>query len=259
MSAARQRQERIMVTRTVVLGPAFDHLEDDTEETLVGSTHHQDAIVDAYISLKRHRRRRGLPWFVGNQTKLVIPRAGGQPPYQPSPDLMIHTTAGPEGRASLPISNYGPPALVIEVVSPATALRNDLNFGPPGGKPPAYAEIGVNEYLTFDPFGDYIPEQIRAWRLGPEHIYVPWEQDESRRWASDLGIAFAPQGWLLRVFDEDGHLIPNYEDLEGTVDTLQETVGSLEATVERQAREKAEDARRIAELQEALRRARGEG
>ena len=131
-----------MVTRTIALGPAFDNLADDTEETLVGSSFHQDAIVDAYISLKRHRRRRNLPWFIGNQTKLVIPRAGGAPSYQPSPDLMIYPTLGTDGRTSIAVATFGPPALVIEVVSPSTALTSDLNFDSPGGKPHAYAAIG---------------------------------------------------------------------------------------------------------------------
>ncbi len=34
-----------MVLKTIVLGPAFNHLPDDTEETLVGSSLHQRAIT----------------------------------------------------------------------------------------------------------------------------------------------------------------------------------------------------------------------
>ena len=227
-----------MVTRTIVLTTAFDHLADDTEETLVGSSFHQDAIVDTYVSLKRYRRQRNLPWFIGNQTKLVIPRTGGAPSYQPSPDLMIYPTLGSDGWRSIPVARYGPPALVMEVVSPSTALENDLNFGSPGGKPNVYAAIGVAEYLAFDLFGDYIEDQVSAWRLGPAGLYVPWGPDSSGLWVSTLGIAFAPRTRLLRVYDDQGVIIPNDEDMDDIAD---------------------ERARQIAELQAELRRLQGEG
>jgi hypothetical protein len=130
------------------------------------------------------------------------------------------------------------------VVSPSTALTNDLNFASPGGKPRAYAAIGVAEYLTFDLFGEYISEQIRAWRLGPAGFYVPWQADSPGYWTSTLGITFAPQGRLLRIYDRDGMIIPNDEDME-------------EIAAER-ALQLTERDRQIAELQAELRRLRGE-
>lgn len=226
-----------MVTRTIALGPAFDHLADDTEETLVGSSFHQDAIVDTYVSLKRHRRQHNLPWFIGNQTKLVIPREKGAPSYQPSPDLMIYPTLGSDGWTSISVARYGPPALAIEVVSPSTAVANDLNFGTPGGKPNVYAAIGVAEYLAFDLFGDFIEDQVSAWRLGPAGHYVPWEPGPSGLWVSALGIAFAPRARLLRVYDDRGLIIPNAEEMEDIAEG---------------------QARQIADLQAELRRLRGE-
>jgi len=255
-----------MVARTIALGPAFDNLADDTEETLLGSSFHQDTIADTYLSLKRYRRWHNLPWFIGNQTKLVIPRERGEQPYQPSPDLMIYPTLGTDGRASIAIATFGPPALVIEVVSPSTALTNDLNFDSPGGKPRAYAAIGVAEYLAFDLFGEYIPEQIRAWRLGPTGLYAPWQADSPGYWASVLGITIAPQGRLLRIYDKDGMIIPNDEDMEGiaTGRALQLTERDRQLVEhDRRAAERdhqiAERDRQIAELQAELRRLRGEG
>lgn len=234
-----------MVTRTrTALGPAFADLADDTEESVWGSSFHQDAIVDTYVSLKLHRRKHDLPWFIGNQTKLVIPRVAG-PPYQPSPDLLIHPTLGTMGRTSLPIGRYGPPTLIIEVVSPSTGLSNDLNAD---GKLGAYAASGVPEYLVFDPFGDYISDQVRAWKLGLTGAYMPWEPDVTDRWVSNFGISFAPQGPKLRVYDGTGTLIPSYEDLAEEREQL-----LLDA-----ARERAAQDRQIAELQETLRRLRGE-
>lgn len=199
-----------MVTRTIVLGPAFDHLADDTEETLVGSSFHQDAIATAYQCLQWYRFSRDLPWFIGNQLKLLTPRASGRSAYSPSPDLLIHTTLGNDLRASLSVAREGPPALIIEVLSPSTGLGTDLDAA---GKLGAYAAMGVAEYLTFDPTGEIIPEQLRAWRLGPGDTYAPWEPTAAWRWQSALGIAFAPQGRQLRVFDDTGEPIPRYDEI----------------------------------------------
>ena len=53
-----------MVMHPIVLGPEFDNVPDDTEETLVGSHLHQGAIVTAFDGLRICARRRDLPWFV---------------------------------------------------------------------------------------------------------------------------------------------------------------------------------------------------
>ncbi len=200
-----------MVTRTIVLGPEFDHLEDDTEETLVGASYHQDAIIGVYRSLLRYRRQHGFTWFIGNQLKLLAPREGGGQIYSPAPDVLVHTTLGPDPRASLSVVREGPPALIVEVLSPSTGLGTDLDQR---GKVGTYAAMGVAEYLTFDPIGEIVPEQVRAWRLGPDDTYVPWVPTATLRWQSALGLAFAPQGLRLRVFDETGVLIPDVDDLD---------------------------------------------
>jgi Uma2 family endonuclease len=196
----------MVVKKRIALGPEFDGLVDDTEESVLGSSAHQDAIVDTYVSLQLYRQKYNLPWFVGNQTKLTIPRAVG-PSYQPSPDILVHSTLGEGNWASLSVARYGPPTLAIEVLSPTTALSNDLNER---GKVASYAESGIAEYLAFDLFGEFIPDQVRAWRLGPSGAYVPWAPDERGHWASSLGIAFAPQGAKLRVYDAAGVVVPGY-------------------------------------------------
>lgn len=63
-----------MIVQTVALGPEFDTLRDDSEETRVGTSLHQGAITTLYNSLYLCGPRHGLPWFVGNQLRIVIPR-----------------------------------------------------------------------------------------------------------------------------------------------------------------------------------------
>lgn len=237
-----------MVTKAIVLGPEFDTFQDDTEELLVGSSYHQDGIVGTYDSVRNYRDRHDLPWFIGNQIKLFIPRRDDVPAAAPSPDILIHPTLGREGRYSLSLATDGPPALVMEFLSPATARTRDLDTQSPTGKPRLYAACGIPEYLTFDPLSDYVPEQVRAWSLGPTGRYAPWEPDEEGFWVSaTLGIAFAPRGRWLDVFDGQRQRVPRNEDVNRLVDE----VAALRLERERMARENAA-------LREELRRLRGE-
>jgi len=233
-----------MVTRTIALGPEFDLFRDDDEETLVGSSSHQGAIVALYEGLGNCGRKRGLPWFIGNQLTVLIPREGRKPPLQPSPDILVHPTLAAGHRSALDLVKDGPPTLVIEVVSPATALDRDLNVALPIGKPGVYAAAGIPEYLVFDPLAEFLPERVRGWRLSP-HGNSPWLPDERGHWFSDaLGVSFAPQGPLLRVYDQDGGLMPLYAEAIDTIVAREREIANRE--------------REIAALQAELRRLRGE-
>ncbi len=193
-----------MATRTFTLGPEFDHLGDDQGETLGNTSYHQDVAIGARECLRVYEQRRGLPWYVSYQTPLAKNGVAF------TPDVFVHRTRGPDPFDVLDVEREGVPALIVEVLDPVTGLATDLN---PSGKLGAYEAMGVAEYLTFDPIGELVPEQIRAWRLGPDNKYVPWEADTARRWRSALGTAFAPQGRQLRVFDDTGEPIPRYDEI----------------------------------------------
>jgi Uma2 family endonuclease len=192
-----------VITRPFALGPEFDTLPNDTEETLSGSSLHQGGIVALYTSLQQCGPWRGLPWYVGYQTRIIIQRQG-RLAYQPCPDILVHPTLTNGSRESLRLNVDGPPALIIEVASPSTAVERDINLMSPAGKPGVYASIGVREYLVFDPTADILETQIWARRADPGG-FVPWEPDGHNRWfSSTLGISFEPQGTLLRVYDQQG-------------------------------------------------------
>jgi Uma2 family endonuclease len=242
-----------VVLHMVALGPEFDLLPDDTEEALLGSMLHQRVIVSDVNSLSRYSKRAGLGWRIGNQLKLIIPREGGRRSYQPSPDIIVHTSPlVSDTQTSLNINTYGPPALAIEVCSPSTALEHDLDTFNPQAKPSAYARAGISEYLVFDPAGEIIHDLVRGWRVGPSGDYEPWLPDQATgRWHSMLGISFAPQGVLLRVYDPDGNIVPDNDDMD-------EILAARDALLAEREREMAEQLARIAELEAELRRQRGE-
>lgn len=233
-----------MSTSTFALGPEFDLLLDDTEESLVGASYHQGNMTQLYDGLILCGPERGLPWFVGNQINLLIPRQGDHPAYQPSPDILVHPTLGEGERTSLSLLADGSPALIIEVASPSTATDHDLNLTSPKGKPAVYERIGVREYLVFDPLGQILPQQVRAWRRGALG-YEAWEPEPDGRWHSAaLGVSFAPQGLWLRLFDQEGQLVSNIREINRERQQL-----------ERVNRDQAAE---LAALRAELRRLRGE-
>jgi len=201
-------------------------LKDDTEEDLVGSDFHQDAIRVARDGLVLAGPERGLPWHVSVQLMVLMGAVGPKRDWRPSPDVFVHPTAGPESRSSFDARAEGVPPLVIEVASPET-YRYDQ-----AGKRDGYFVAGVEEYLLFDPTGDLLGIQIRAWRR-QEEAFVPWTAEADGRWHSGaIPVSFRPEGLLLRVYDAIGVQMP---------------------TISEQARRIAEQERRIAALEVALR------
>jgi Uma2 family endonuclease len=253
-----------MIAHTIALGPELDWLPDDTWESLVGTIRHQQIVVSTVNSVSRFNQQRNMGWVIGNQLMLHVPRQDRDRPYQASPDILIHTaTSFPIDQPTLRVAHYGPPALAIEICSPSTAYQHDLDTVDPEAKPQAYARIGIEEYLVYDPTDTIIrdPPGIRAWQMGPQGIYVPWLPEADGRWHSRLGIAFGVEGVLLRVYDPEGNVVPNNEDMDTIAEAQQALLearalelAEREAELAARAEQLAEQAARIAELEAELRR-----
>jgi hypothetical protein len=69
----------------------------------------------------------------------------------------------------------------------------------------SYGVLGVQEYLVFDPTGEFPPGQVRAWRAGQENE-EPWSAlprpDGAVVWRSEiLGLDVRVEGTRLRFDD----------------------------------------------------------
>jgi Uma2 family endonuclease len=232
---------------------SFLDLADDTEESVVGSSLHQDAISALYTGLSLHRDMRDLPWFVGNQLTVVIPREGHRP-YRPMPDVFVHLTLGSAHRTALDIATEGPPALAIEVVSPST-VTNDVNLR--DGKAGAYAHSGIGEYLVFDPLAEYLHRQVWAHRARGRE-FVSWEPGPDGRWHSTaLALSFAPLGSLLRVYDGEGTLIPLISEQGRMLAERDRRIAEDKRQLAERDRRHAVDQQRIADLEAEIKRLTG--
>jgi hypothetical protein len=59
------------------------------------------------------------------------------------------------------------PAIIFEVTSAGTK-ETDWGF-----KKTLYEQLGITEYWLFDPYGEWITEQLQGYRLNEEGIYKP--------------------------------------------------------------------------------------
>lgn len=246
-----------MLTRPVVLGPEFAAIPDDTEETLLGSSSHQGAIVTVFDGLSICAQRRSLPWFIGNQLTLLVRQEGRELLRRFSPDILVYHTLAIADPTSLSIALHGPPTLAIEIASPSTALDNDVNLFEPEAKPQVYDRIGVAEYLVFDPTGGILGTPIWAQRRGPDGL-APWHADADGRWHSTLGVSFAPHGALLRVHDHDGRLVPLTTEFDTMLAARERDLAERDQRLATSDQRLAASDQRLAELEAEVRRLRGE-
>jgi hypothetical protein len=207
-------------------------LHDDTEEDLVGADWHQEAIVGSVDGLRDHAETEGLPWHVGNQLPLAARKPDGTR-WRPSPDVMVHLTAGPAPREEMSLRADGLPALVIEVVSKSTwRYDQDLVHGKAWG----YLALGIPELLLFDPSGEFLDPPCQGWRL-EEGTPQPWRPDAEGRFHSALGVTFQVEGMRLRVLDNRMRPIPfRHEKTSAMANHRRELERQRQIITERDAR-----------------------
>ena len=209
-------------------------LHDDREEDLVGADWHQEAIRTTVFSLRDLAEETGLPWHVGDQLTLVAQQLHGDF-WRPCPDVMVHPRLGPPRRQEIDARILGLPALVIEVLSKSTAAYDmDASHGKAAG----YCTLGIEEILLFDPLGEFLAERRRGWQR-TEYGYRAWQPDaQGRYWSRELGVGFAAEQALLRVYDQEERLVPLH--------------GERRRMLAEEQRLRAEDHRRLTEQQEHI-------
>ncbi|GAC1436377.1 MAG: hypothetical protein NVSMB65_10400 [Chloroflexota bacterium] len=228
-------------------------LADDTEESILGTIRHQDAIAALARMLRLLREQQGGTWGAGTQIGIEgFTRPDGTA-YAPMPDVFVHPRPIPEDVTSITLAAYGPPWLIVEVASPSTVAA-DL-----GEKARTYARGGVLEYLVFDVDARLVPGQVRAWRLSREGEggLTPWAPEADGRWHSaHVPLALAPEGVLLRVYDRAGRVVPTDTE-ERQRREHAEWEARQEARRRQEAEQRAQEAEQRAE-EEARRREKAE-
>ena len=202
---------------------------------------------------------------VGDDLMMAFTEPGQREQSRLSPDVMVALNVPRGTRSQYDADRLGPPDFVLEVLSEST-WRHDL-----GRKLDCYQQLGVRECLLFNATGPSLPQvdrELRGFSLAPdrreplEEVLLPNGERGVRSAVLGLVAYVAerkpPSGpeeiWALTMRWRDPATaadIPDYEQARAEV---------AEARAEAElARARAEAGqRRIAELEEQLRRLRDE-
>jgi Uma2 family endonuclease len=177
----------------------------------------------------------------------------GRPKKRIAPDVMVIFNVEPGGRDNYKIWEEGEvPSVIFEVTSPGTRRQDEQE------KKTLYQELGVLEYWQFDPRNEWIPGQLRGYRLQASGDYGSIEDGCSQC----LNLRLVVEGKLLIFYrlDNGERLLPHEE----LVDVLEEeragrqeaeqekAVEAQRASLEAQRADRAEQEKAVADQRASL-------
>jgi Uma2 family endonuclease len=125
-------------------------------EPLAETSVHADAIINTVVALRQ---------YIAGKSAIILADqflyyAQGYPRLRVAPDVMVIYNVPPGARDNYKIWEEGQvPVVIFEMTSQGTR-EQDISF-----KKTLYEQLGVLEYWLFDPKGEWIPEQLRGYRL----------------------------------------------------------------------------------------------
>jgi Uma2 family endonuclease len=163
-------------------------------EPLAETSVHIDAIINAVVAL-RH--------YLSIQPALVLADqflyyAEGFPKLRVAPDIMVIFDVPPGPRDHYKTWAEGQsPAVIFEITSASTRDQDD------NSKRHIYEQLEIPEYWQFDPHGEWIPEQLRGYRLESD-AYRPITDGYSQL----LKLRLEADGGLIAFYRENGQRLP---------------------------------------------------
>ena len=212
---------------------------------------HRDVTYDLIAALKLYYTDRPNVYISGDNFLYYVE---GDPKRVISPDTYVVFGVQMRRRDIYKVWEEGGhlPAVVFEVTSKKTKDEDT------GRKFFLYENVlRTPEYFQFDPTGDYLPKQLRGYRLDRDR-YVELEPDQGRLRSEQLGLDLVVENDYLRLYDPvRNYLLPSYVEQTRAVQEQTERADAAELQVrietERATSAEAEIARLRAEL-EALRK-----
>lgn len=154
---------------------------------------HRDLMVDLIEALKHYYANDPDVYVSGN---ILVYYQEGNVKARVSPDVLVVLGCPKGKRKTYKVWEEGKvPDLVVEVTSRKTRKRDQ------GFKKELYEQLGVREYLQFDPRSEYLQPRFQVSRLEGGR-FVPVLTPESVGYASPrLGLTFRVVDDELRVFE----------------------------------------------------------
>ncbi|MEM6364347.1 MAG: Uma2 family endonuclease [Planctomycetota bacterium] len=150
------------------------------------------------------------------------------------PDVFVVLNCDPSMRRVYKMwSDGGPPTCVIEVTSQSTRREDELL------KPTTYRNIGVKEYILYDPTADYLDPSLQGHRLDSDGLYEPIPLENGSLICDSLGLRLTLDDRDLVITDlETGEIQMMREDAEANLrQKAEDRIRELEAELQRLRRD----------------------
>ena len=177
-------------------------------QPMAETTLHRKVMSDLIEGMETHYAAVPDVWVGGN---LFLYYEKGNRSAVVAPDVLMARGVAKWDRDTYMLWEEGvPPCLVIEVTSKSTRDEDE------GTKKRKYREIGVEEVVLFDPYGEYLrPHRLKGYRLEiGRYRPIRLEKDGSLV-SRTTGLTLRPEGLRLRLVDTaTGEPLPWREEIE---------------------------------------------
>lgn len=189
-------------------------------------------MFDVIFGLRRHYAAVPDVWVGGN---LFLCYEKGNPRAIVAPDVLLAKGIAKWDRPNYLLWQETVPSLVVELTSRKTR-REDV-----GKKKALYERLGIEEYVLFDPYGEYLKPSLQGFRLLKSGYQPLPLADDGSLLSRTTGLRFQREGERLRLRDAaSGEPILWSEEIEEARDQAEarateakEQVRILEAELER--------------------------
>ena len=170
--------------------PWVEYPESD-DQPMAESDIHRDEMIDLITALQDFLRDEPDVYVAGN---LFIYYEQGNPRSVVAPDVFVVRGVAKRKRKTYRLWEEGrAPCFVIEVSS-ASTRDEDLE-----GKMQKYADLGVEEYVLFDPLGEYLDPRLRGFRLIDHRYREIRPAGDGSLLSRTLGLTLSIEGQRLRL------------------------------------------------------------
>jgi Uma2 family endonuclease len=161
-------------------------------QPMAETTLHRKIMSDLIGGLERRYSEVPDVWVGGN---LFLCYEKGNPAAHRAPDVLLAKGVEKWDRPNYLLWEETSPSLVVEVTSRKTRREDQ------GDKKSLYEGIGIEEYVLFDPYGDYLRPRLQGYRLEEERYQpIPLAEDGTLL-SRTTGLIFRPEGRRLRLVD----------------------------------------------------------
>lgn len=161
-------------------------------QPMAETTLHREVMVDLIGALDRHYSGAPDVWVGGN---LCFYYEEGNLAAMLAPDVLLAKGVSKWPRPHYLLWNEAPPSLIVEVTSRSTRREDE------GKKKAVYERIGVEEYVLFDPYGEYLRPRLKGFRLEKGRFQpIPLAADGSLL-SRTTNLVFRPEEKRLRLVD----------------------------------------------------------